>query len=193
MRVTITSAAFVAAVALVASGAAATPALAAERTTGHALLALDLPKAKVDITAGKPAKNKKSGMFFPIASVDGDTVVLRGELVLTYGGGSQPLPVDITLDRGAKRADFMISIAGQSAPLFYSSGMSQSKPVVVVNTAKKVRTSTTIWKGVLRLDPAVAQNFNDSFGTNVPPGGKVGQFELKINTKAPCKNSACTR
>ena len=193
MRVTITSAAFVAAVALVASGAAAAPALAAERTTGHALLALDLPKAKVDITAGKPAKNKKSGMFFPIASVDGDTVVLRGKLVLTYGGASQPVPVDITLDRGAKRADFVISAGGMSAPLFYSSGMSQSKPVVVVNTAKKVRTSTTIWKGVLRMDPEVAESFNANFGTKVPPGGKVGQFELKINTKAPCKNSACTR
>jgi hypothetical protein len=187
--------------ALIALGGIAAPAQAAPATrpvtSGHAQIAFELPLPPGSFSATSPGRDTAAGLIFPIASATGTNFTLAGELAFVSPTGTPAFPLKVRLDKVAKSASILAQPPTTVAlEFFYSRDMKVSAPIVKVNKAKKTRSTTTTWTGILRLNgnPDLAANLNVMYSTTAfSPDGPVGQFALKVTVTAPCKNAKCTK
>lgn len=187
--------------ALIALGGITAPAQAAPATrpvtSGQAQIVFDLPLPPGSFRAIDPGRDTAAGLIFPIASATGTDFTLAGELAFVAPDGTFAYPLKVKLDKVAKRATVSAQPPTTVAlELFYSRDMKVSAPIVKVNQAKKTRSTTTTWTGILRLNgnPDLAANLNVLYDTTIfLPDRPVGQFALKVTVTAPCKNAKCTK
>lgn len=187
---------------LMALGGIAAPTQAAPATrpvtSGHAQLAFDLPLPTGSIIATSPGRETADGLVFPIAKTTGAVFTLAGELSFVAPTQTATFPLKVLLNKGAKRATVVAQPpTTEPLELFYSKDMKASAPTVTINKAKRTRSTTTTWSGILRLNgklPELAANLNVLYNTTAfSPDGPVGGFALKVTVTAPCKNSKCTK